>query len=45
MHCNRMLDQQQRKQEMVLYDFLVRILASRQSRRPRAATAPIAALA
>lgn len=39
MHCNRVLDQQQRKQEMVLYDFMVRILASRQSRKSRA-TAP-----
>jgi thiopeptide-type bacteriocin biosynthesis protein len=37
MHCNRVLDQQHRKQEMVLYDFMVRILASRQSRKPRAA--------
>lgn len=45
MHCNRMLDQQQRKQEMVLYDFMVRILASRQSRKPRAAKTPAAALA
>jgi thiopeptide-type bacteriocin biosynthesis protein len=45
MHCNRMLDQQQRKQEMVLYDFMVRILASRQSRKPRAAATVAPALA
>jgi thiopeptide-type bacteriocin biosynthesis protein len=45
MHCNRMLDQQQRKQEMVLYDFMVRILASRQSRKPRAAATDAPALA
>jgi hypothetical protein len=40
-----MLDQQQRKQEMVLYDFMVRILASRQSRKPRAAATVAPALA
>ncbi|MFS2015409.1 lantibiotic dehydratase [Massilia sp. CT11-108] len=34
MFCNRMLDANARQHEAVLYDFMVRILMSRQSRKP-----------